>query len=245
MVLSQFKLKSLDEKEREIEAVHMDDIPYASAVGSLMYAMVGSGPDIAHAVGLVSCFMRNPGRIHWEAVKWILWYIKGTYNYSLTFTNGSSFRVEGFCDADYATDLDRSRSVTGYIYQVGGNIVSWRSGLQPVVALSTTESEYMALTESSKEALWLKWFCEELGYEQQAGKINCDSQSAIFLAKHGGYHERTKHIRTKFNFIREVIATGEVTVVKVHTNLNLADILTKCVPGKTLEKSLVSVKVLE
>ena len=84
-----------------------------------------------------------------------------------------------------------------------------------------------------------------MGYVQQEVKISCDSQSAIFLAKNGGYHERTKHIRTKFNFIRDVIAAGEVTIIKVHTSLNLADILAKCVPGKTLEKSLVSVKVLE
>ena len=96
----------------------------------------------------------------------------------------------------------------------------------------------MALTESFKEALWLKWFCEELGYEQQAVKINYDSQSAIFLAKIGGYHERTKHIRTKFNFIREVISAGEVVVVKVHTSLNLADILTKCAPGKLWRRVL-------
>lgn len=143
---SHFKLRSLDEKESVIESEYMKDIPYASAVGSLMYVMVGSRPDIAHAVGLVSRFMGNPGRVHWKAVKWILRYIKGTFNYSLIFTKGSDFKVEGFCDADYATDMDRSRSVTCYIFQVGGNTVSWRSGLQPVVALSTTESEYMAIT---------------------------------------------------------------------------------------------------
>ena len=87
-----------------IEAAYMEDIPYASAVGSLMYAMAGSRPDIAHVVGLVSHFMGNLGRVHWEAIKWILRYIKGIFNYSLTFTNGSDFKVEGFCDADYATD---------------------------------------------------------------------------------------------------------------------------------------------
>ena len=114
---SQFKLKSLDEKESVIEAAYMEDIPYASAVGSLMYDMVGSRPDIAHDVGLVRRFMGNPGRVHWEAVKWILRYIKVTFNYSLTFTKESDFKVEGFCDADYATDLDRSRSVTGYIFK--------------------------------------------------------------------------------------------------------------------------------
>lgn len=240
---AQFKLKSLDEKEEVTEPQFMVDIPYASAVGSLMYAMVGSRPDIAHAVGVVSRFMGNPGRKHWEAVKWILRYIRGTTDFGLWFKKGEGFRVEGYSDADYATDLDRRRSVTGYLFQVGNNTVSWRSGLQPIVALSTTESEYMALNEAAKEALWLKGFCEDLNYDQGAVKVNCDSQSAIFLAKNGGYHERTKHIHTKFNFIRDVIANGSVSVVKVHTTVNLADILTKSVPGKTLEKALVSIKV--
>lgn len=111
------------------------------------------------------------------------------------------------------------------------------------MALSTTESEYMSLIEGAREALLLKGVCEDLSYDQGAVKTNCDSQSAIFLAKNGGYYERTKHIHKKFNFIRDVIGDGSVSVVKVHTSLNLADILTKSVPGKTLEKALVSVKV--
>lgn len=113
------------------------------------------------------------------------------------------------------------------------------------MTLSTTESEYMSLNEVVKEALWLKGVCEDINYEQGAVKINCDSQSAIFLAKNGGYHERTKHIHTKFSYIRDVISNGSVSVVKIHTTLNLADILTKSVLGKTLEKALVSVKVRE
>ncbi|XP_048634026.1 secreted RxLR effector protein 161-like [Brassica napus] len=208
-----------------------------------MYATVGTLPDIAHVVGVVSRFMGNPGREHSEAVKWILRYVKETTDYGLWFTKNTEFKVEGYCDADFASDRDRSRSVTGYLFQVGGNTVSWRSGLQLIVALSTTESECMSLTEGAKEALWLKGVCEDLSYDQGAVKINCESQSAIFLAKNGGYHERTKHIHRKFNFITDVIEDGSVSVVKVNTSLNLADILTKSVPGKTLEKALVSVKV--
>ncbi|WZY85955.1 hypothetical protein YC2023_032339 [Brassica napus] len=155
---------------------------------------------------------------------------------------GQEFIAEGFSDADYGNDLDRRRSVTGYLFQVGTNTISWRSGLQPIVALSSTESEYMALNEAAKEALWIKGLCEDLDYKQGAVKINCDSKSAIFLTKNGGYHERTKHIHTKYNFIRDVIADGSVSVVKIHTTLNLADILTKSVPGRTLEKALAFVK---
>lgn len=242
---TQFRLKSLDEKETLIEAPFMANVPYASAVGSLMYAMVGSRPDIAHAVGVVSRFMGNPSRAHWEAVKWILRYIHGTTSFGLWFKKGQEFIAQGFSDADYGNDLDRRRSVTGYLFQVGTNTISWRSGLQPIVALSSTESEYMALNEAAKEALWIKGLCEDLDYKHGAVKINCDSQSAIFLAKNGGYHERTKHIHTKYNFIRAVIADGSVSVVKIHTTLNLADILTKPVPGRTLEKALAFVKVFD
>lgn len=240
----QFKLKALTEEESKGESELMSEVPYASAVGSLMYAMVGSRPDLAHAVGVVSRFMGNPGRKHWEAVKWIFRYVKGTLDFGLTFTKNTEFKVVGYTDADYAKDLDHRRSVTVYVFQVGGNTVSWRSGLQHIVALSTTESEYMALTEGFKEALWLKRFVSELGFLQDEAKVFSDSQSAIHLAKNGGFHERTKHIDTKLYFIRDVIEAGDVTLHKIHTSANPADLLTKAVPGNKLEKGLEFLKVI-
>src|SRR5690606_1419300 len=123
----------------------MESVPYASAVGSLMYAMIGSRPDLAHAVGVVSRFMSKPGMDHWLAIKWILKYLRGESKTSLTFVKSSVCSIEGFSDSDYSADLDRRRSVTGYVFKVWGNTVSWRSNLQSVVALSTTEAEYMAL----------------------------------------------------------------------------------------------------
>ena len=240
---AQYKLRSLNEEELRKEKELMSEIPYASAVGSIMYAMVGSRPDLGYAVGLVSRYMGNPGRIHWEAVKWIMKYLAGTSSFCLNFTKNSNFRVEGFCDADYASDLDRRRSVTGYVFQVGGNTISWRSGLQHIVALSTTESEYMALTEAVKEAIWLKGFCGDLGYQQENVKVFCDSQSAIHLAKNGGFHERTKHIDTRLHFIRDVIAQGDVVVEKIHTSKNPADFLTKSLPSNKFRECLELLKI--
>ncbi|WZZ01660.1 hypothetical protein YC2023_073988 [Brassica napus] len=138
---SQFKLRSLKPEQKEEERKHMEDVPYSSAVGSIMYAMVGSRPDLGFAVGLISRYMSEPGREHWAAAKWVLRYLTGATGRCLTFTKGSKFSIEGFCDSDYATDLDRRRSVTGYVFQIWGNTVSWRSGLQDVVALSTTEAD--------------------------------------------------------------------------------------------------------
>ena len=127
-----------------------------------MYAMVGSRPDLAYAVGVVCRFMSKPGVSHWLAVKWIMKYVRGALKLNLTFTKNEDFMIRGYCDSDYASDLDRSRSITGYVFTVGGNTVSWRSSLQKVVALSTTEAEYMALSDSVREGLWLKGICEEM-----------------------------------------------------------------------------------
>lgn len=243
-VSSQYKMKSLSDEEADFELYYMGSVPYASAVGSLMYGMIGSRPDLAFAVGLVSRFMGRPSRVHWEAVKWILKYLRGSAGSCLTFTKHEKIDIQGFCDSDFAADLDKRRSVSGYVFKVGGNTVSWRSTLQHVVALSTTEAEYMALTEAVKEALWLKGICIELGFEQDSVEIHCDSQSAISLAKNSVHHERTKHIDYKLHFIRDHITAGTIKVSKIHTSLNPADMLTKGVPGNKFDVCLGILNVI-
>lgn len=124
-------------------------------------------------------------------------------------------------------------------------MVSWRSCLQRVVALSTTESEYISLSEASREAIWLKGICEGLGFEQEAAEIHCDSQSAIYLSKNNMFHERTKHMKVKDNFIHEVVADSQVRVLKVHMLKNAADVLTKALPGDKFREHIKTLKVLE
>lgn len=116
-----------------------------------MYGMIGKRPDLAYAVGLMSRFMSNPLKEHWNAVKWILRYIKGSTEMCLTFKKGSEFKVYGFCDSDYAGDLDKRRSLSGYTFVSGGGAISWKSSHQGVVALSTTEVEFLSMTESEKK----------------------------------------------------------------------------------------------
>lgn len=162
---AQFKLVALEEGEQG-SASSDDEFPYANAVGSIMYAMVSTRPDLAFGVGLVSRFMSNPSREHWQAVQWILRYLVGAQDVGLVFKkNTDKFRVKGYSDSDFGGDLIRRRSTTGYVFMVGGNIVSWKSGLQQVVALSTTEAEYISLVEAIKEGLWLRGLTEELGYD--------------------------------------------------------------------------------
>ncbi|KAE8676962.1 cytochrome P450 71A9-like [Hibiscus syriacus] len=150
-------------------------VPYASAIGSLMYAMVCTRPDIAQAVGAVSRYMNNPGKVHWKAVKWILRYLRGTTNKALCFKGGDTI-LTGYVDDDLAGNVDIRRSTTGYVYTLGGTAVSCVSQLQKIVALSTTEAEYVAVTEASKEMVWLQSFLEELGKKQENNVLYCDSQ---------------------------------------------------------------------
>ncbi|KAH9651792.1 hypothetical protein KPL70_026888 [Citrus sinensis] len=210
----------------EAERKEMSRVPYASAVGSLMFAMICTRPDIAQAVGAVSRYMANPGGEHWIAVKRILRYIRGTSDVALCYGE-SEFTVRGYVDSDFARDLDKRKSTTGYVFTLAGAAVSWVSKLQTVVALSTTEAEYMAATQACKEAIWIQRLLEELGHGQEKISVFCDSQSALHFARNPAFHSRTKHIGVQYHFVREVVEDGSVDLQKIHTKENLADVLTK------------------
>ncbi|GKV50375.1 hypothetical protein SLEP1_g57082 [Rubroshorea leprosula] len=237
-----FKLSSNLSPETEEEKKFMARVPYASAVGSLMYAMVCTRPNISHAVSVVSRYMANPGKGHWEAVKWILRYLRGTVDIGLVYDRSAnpSGNVVGFVNSDFAGDLDKRRSTTGYVFTLSGCAISWKATLQSTVALSTTEAEYMAITEAVKEALWLKGLVSDLGVEQNEIMVFCDSQSAIHLTKNTMYHERTKHIQVRYHFVREVISNGDVLVEKISTDENPADMMTKSWVNQNLKQFMLT-----
>jgi hypothetical protein len=136
------------------EIEYMSRVPYSSTVGILMYDMVCTRLDIAHAVGVVRMYMNNPGKEHWEAVKWILMYLRGTSTHALYF-GGSYFILHGYVDSYMEGDKDSRRITIGYVFTIGGTTVSWISKLQKVVALSTMEEKYVVATKASKEMIWL------------------------------------------------------------------------------------------
>ncbi|KAG8481139.1 hypothetical protein CXB51_025904 [Gossypium anomalum] len=146
--------------------------------------------------------------------------------------------VIGYVDADFAGDLDRRRSLTGYVFTIGGCAISWKATLQTTVALSTTEAEYMTITEACKEAIWLKGLFSELNEDLQISTVFCDSQSAIFLTKDQMFHERTKHIDVRYHFVRDIIARGDIVVSKISTHENPADMMTKSLPITKFEHCL-------
>ncbi|XP_068309778.1 secreted RxLR effector protein 161-like [Pyrus communis] len=161
----------------------MDGIPYANLVGGLMYAMVCTCPDIAHATEIVSRFMHNPGRERWNAAKWILRYLHGTKDKGTCFERcdeGIDKFSVGYVDSDLAGDLDKRRST----FTMAKGPICWRSILQPTTALSTTKAEYMAIAEAIKEVMWTLGLLGDLGVEQHKLDEYCDSQSAIYLAKY-------------------------------------------------------------
>ncbi|KAG8485491.1 hypothetical protein CXB51_021304 [Gossypium anomalum] len=232
-----FRLSSTLSPQSDDEIEYMSHVPYSSAVGSLMYAMVCSRPDLSYAVSAVSRYMANPGKEHWKAVQWILRYLRGTTDVCLQFGRTED-GVIGYVDADFAGDLDRRRSLTGYVFTIGGCAISWKATLQTTVALSTTEAEYMAITEACKEAIWLKGLFNKLNEDLQISTVFCDSQSAIFLTKDQMFHERTKHIDVRYHFVRDIIARGDIVVSKISTHENPADMMTKSLPITKFEHCL-------
>ena len=153
---------------------------------------------------MISRYMHDPEKGHWEAVKWVLRYIKGIIDVGLVFEKDSTGKHAciGYVDSDYAGDLDKHRSTTGYVFTLSEAPVSWR---QSTIALSTTEAEYMAMTEAMKEAIWLQGLLDDLGIDQNLLKINYDSMSAIYLAKNQVYHIRTKHITSGSTLFRRFL----------------------------------------
>ncbi|KAG8503958.1 hypothetical protein CXB51_002230 [Gossypium anomalum] len=208
-----FRLSSALSPQSDDEIEYMSHVSYSSAAGSLMYAMVCSHLDLSYAVSAVSRYMVNPiGR--------------------------TEDGVIGYVDADFAGDLDRRRSLTGYVFTIGGCAISWKATLQTTVALSTTKAEYMAITEACKEAIWLKGLFSKLNEDLQISTIYCNSQSAIFLTKDQMFHERTKHIDVRYHFVRDIVARGDIVESKISTHENPTDIMTKSLPITKFEHCL-------
>jgi hypothetical protein len=205
---------------------------YAVAIGSLLYAAMCTRPDIAFAVNTLAQFTSNPGEEHWTAVKRVMRYLKGTHDYSLTYSSQGekdwSTDVVGYSDADWGSDHVDRKSISGYTFMIGDASISWSSKKQATVALSSTEAEYVAASHATTQAIWLRQLLKELRFPQSKSTIiRCDNQSAIALARDAQFHARTKHIDIRHHFIRDKLEDGTIDIIYCSTNDMLADILTK------------------
>ena len=133
----------------------------------------------------------------------------------------------GYVDSDFADDRDKRRSTTGYVFSMDGGAISWESKLQSVVSLSTTEAEYITVAHTCKETIWLKKLLRDFKVKQDMMRVNCDNQSALHLMKNPTFHSQTKHIDIRYHFVRDVVDDGLVSLLKIHTDANPTDVLTK------------------
>jgi len=228
----------------------VDETEYRSMIGSLMYLMLCTRPDIAFAVGALSRYNTSPRESHWSAAKHLLRYVKKTAHLGLTlgpFTTTDLHPIL-YSDADWAGDLDTHKSTGGYVCVLAGksttwSAISWSSKRQHTVALSSTEAEYMALTQAAKEAIWVSRFLaelqgipENLEHPITKTRIYIDNQGSIALAHNPEFHARTKHIAIQEHYVREKVASGEIELVYLHTGDMIANGLTKNLSREKVER---------
>ena len=208
---------------------------YRRLVGKLNYLTI-TRPDISFPVSVVSQFLQSPCDSHWDAVIRILRYIKSTPGQGVLYENRGHTQVVGYTDADWAGSPTDRRSTSGYCVFIGGNLISWKSKKQDVVARSSAEAEYRAMALATCELIWLRHLLQELRFgKDEQMKLICDNQAALHIASNPVFHERTKHIEVDCHFIREKIASGCVATSFVNSNDQLADIFTKSLRGPRIK----------
>ncbi|KAJ9561627.1 hypothetical protein OSB04_006787 [Centaurea solstitialis] len=209
----------------------MKSVPYAYAIGSIMYAMPCTRPDVAYSVSVTSRYQQKPGEPHWVAVKNILKYLRRTKEMFLVFGGSEDeISVTGYSDASFQTDRDDFRSQSGYVFTLNGCAISWKSSKQNTIADSTTEAEYIAASDAAKEAVWLRNFLSDLRVVASISRpidIFCDNSGAVAQAKEPREHHKSRHVLRKYHLIREIIGRGDVRICKIPTEDNVADPLTK------------------
>jgi hypothetical protein len=209
---------------------------YQSIIGSLLYLMIGTRPDIAFAVTKLAQFSANPTQEHFEQAKYICRYLIGTKNYSLVFKHAPGKGLAAYSDSDWASDPITRWSVTGHFFTLAGGPIIWRSRAQTTVAHSSTEAEYMALSDCSHQVSWICNIFLELGMHLAPILVYADNQGSIFIGSNPVQEIRTKHIDVKYHYVRECIAVKKIVLYHVPTEDNTADIFTKNLGRLKFEK---------
>ncbi|GJW88279.1 hypothetical protein Tco_0163619 [Tanacetum coccineum] len=227
---------------KDEEAFDVDVHLYRSMIGSLMY-LTASRPDIMYAVCVCSRFQVTPKTSHLNAVKRIFKYLKGKPNLGLWYPRESPFDLEAFSDSDYGgSNLDR-KSTTGGCQFLGQRLISWQCKKQTIVATSTTEAEYVAAANCCGQVLWVQNQLLDYGFNFMNTKIHIDNESTICIVKNPVYHSKTKHIEIRHHFIRDCYEKKLISVEKIHTDLNVADLLTKPFDGPRFNYLVVNIGI--
>jgi hypothetical protein len=210
---------------------------YQSIIGSLLYLALGTRPDIVHAVIMMSQFMVNPSEDHINKSLHIVHYVNTNLNSKIGYDGKQEEGFIAYADADWASDHISRKSVTGYIIKLAGGAVSWVSRKQKTVALSSTEAEYMCLSDTTRQIVWIESLFKELNFDISNIALCGDNQGAIFLASNPAQEHRSKHIDIRYHYIRECVEGKKVILHYVPTTEQIADIMTKCLSYDKFKKS--------
>ncbi|XP_062703498.1 uncharacterized protein LOC134285956 [Aedes albopictus] len=199
--------------------------------------MLSSRPDICAAVNLLSRFQNAPTEEHWKALKRVVRYLQGTKDFSLVYSRTKNDPLIGYADADWGSDVNDRRSTSGFCFKIFDNTVTWVTRKQSTVSLSSTEAEYVSLSQAACEAIWLRNLATEFGVDPDSPVVIFeDNQSCIQVAKEPRDQKRLKHIDIRYNFVRERIEEHEIEVQYIPTGKQVADLLTKGLPTDVFKK---------
>jgi len=231
-----------------LEIQEMQKSPYASAVGSLMYAQVCMRSDIAYIVGVLGRYLSNPGMDNWKAAKRVMWYLKRTKYYMLTYKRSDQLEITRYSDPDFAGCLDSLRSTSGYIFMLAGGVVSWCSAKQTLTTSSTMVAEFVACYEASNHGIWLKNFVTGLQIVERIErplKLYCDNKLVVLYSNNNRSSTKSKHIDIKFLAVKEMVQSGQISIEHLGTNSMIADPLSNGLPPKVFHEHIAHMSVLQ
>jgi len=230
------------------ESAQMKSIPYASIVGSIMYAQVCTRPDLAFVTGMLGRYQSNPGLDHWKAAKKVLRYLQGTKGLMLTYKKSDNLEVVGYSDADFAGCVDTKKSTSGYVFTLANGAISWKSSKQTVTASSTMQAEFVACFEATGQAVWLKNFIPGLRVIDSISRpitLYCDNQPAVIFSSNNKSSDAAKHIDIKFLVVKDRVQDQTINVRYINTKLMLADPLTKGLPPSVFREHVTGMGLVE
>ena len=226
------------------EKKEMDDKPYRSILGSVMWGQLATRPDLSFSVSLLARFQANPGIEHWKALMHVIGYIRNTLDYGLTYSRDCDLSPIAYVDADYGACTDTRRSTSGYVFMMSGGAVSWSSKRQATVANSTVESEYVAMTRCAQQMVWMHSWLKEVAVDYSSpGQIKGDNRGAIALTKNTKDHGKVKHIDIRHHYIRELVQSGAINIDYVSSHDNLANLFTKSLPRDHHHRILAALNI--
>lgn len=226
----------------------MQKIPYASIVGSLMYAKVCTLPNIAYIVGVLGRYLSNPGMDHWKASKKFMRYLKRTRDYMLTYKRSNHLEIIGYSNSDFARCEDSSRSTSGYVYLLAGGAICWRSVKQGIIATSTIEAEFIACFEASNHGIWLRNFVTRLGIinkVEKTIKLFRDNKSAMLYSNNNKSSTKSKNFKVKYRAVKKRVQNKEISIENIGVNSMLVDPLSKGLTTEVFYELIAHLRVLE